>query len=208
MNIETSMLSLFIGTFFFVSITPGMCMTLSLTLGMTIGVRRTMWMMIGELLGVGLVAVASVVGIAAVILTYPHFFAVFKICGAIYLAWLGIQMWRSKGKLVIPERVEAKPSINRQELMLQGFVTAVANPKGWAFLIALLPPFVDPEHALGSQLAALVLVILMLEFFCLMIYAIGGFSLSHLLRRQNNIKVMNRIAGGLMVGVSVWLVTS
>ncbi len=49
---------------FFVSVTPGMCMTLSMTLGMTIGVRRTFWMMAGELLGVGLVAAAAVIGVA------------------------------------------------------------------------------------------------------------------------------------------------
>ncbi len=46
-QINYSVLALFIPTFLFVSTTPGMCMTLSLTLGMTIGVRRTLWMMIG-----------------------------------------------------------------------------------------------------------------------------------------------------------------
>ena len=50
--IDVAALAVFIPTFFFVSITPGMCMTLAMTLGMSIGVRRTLWMMIGELLGV------------------------------------------------------------------------------------------------------------------------------------------------------------
>ncbi len=36
--IESSVLTIFIPTFFFVSVTPGMCMTLALTMGMTIGV--------------------------------------------------------------------------------------------------------------------------------------------------------------------------
>ncbi|ASM55958.1 hypothetical protein PNIG_b0353 [Pseudoalteromonas nigrifaciens] len=35
-------------------------MTLAMTLGMSIGVRRTLWMMLGELLGVASVAVAAV----------------------------------------------------------------------------------------------------------------------------------------------------
>jgi len=38
-----ALLSAFIPTFFFVSITPGMCMTLALTLGMSIGYKRTLW---------------------------------------------------------------------------------------------------------------------------------------------------------------------
>ena len=53
-----TVLAVFIPTFFCVSLTPGMCMTLAMTLGMTIGVHRTFWMMYGELLGVGLVAAA------------------------------------------------------------------------------------------------------------------------------------------------------
>ncbi len=48
---NSALLGLFIPTFFFVSITPGMNMTLALTLGMSVGYRRTLWMMVGELLG-------------------------------------------------------------------------------------------------------------------------------------------------------------
>lgn len=58
---NSALLGLFIPTFFFVSITPGMNMTLALTLGMSVGYRRTLWMMVGELLGVALVAVSAVV---------------------------------------------------------------------------------------------------------------------------------------------------
>jgi len=43
------MLAIFIPTFFFVSATLRMCMTLSMLLGMTIGLKRTFWMMAGEL---------------------------------------------------------------------------------------------------------------------------------------------------------------
>ena len=53
-------LALFIPTMFFISITPGMCMTLAMTLGLKIGLRRTMWMMLGEVFGVALVAVSAV----------------------------------------------------------------------------------------------------------------------------------------------------
>ena len=82
---NTALLGMFIPTFFFVSITPGMCMTLALTLGMTIGYKRTLWMMAGELVGVAVVAVSAVVGIAAIMLTYPWLFTIFKLIGACYL---------------------------------------------------------------------------------------------------------------------------
>lgn len=81
---NTALLGLFIPTFFFVSITPGMNMTLALTLGMSVGYRRTLWMMVGELLGVALVAVSAVVGIAAVMLRYPDIFTLFKSWGKLF----------------------------------------------------------------------------------------------------------------------------
>lgn len=93
------LIAVFLPTFFFVSITPGMCMTLAMTLGMSIGVRRTLWMMIGELAGVALVAVAAVMGVAAMMLNYPQIFEVLKWVGGAYLGYIGIQMWRAKGKM-------------------------------------------------------------------------------------------------------------
>ena len=41
-------------------------MPLSMALGMTIGFRRTFYMIWGELIGVGVVAVSSVIGVAAI----------------------------------------------------------------------------------------------------------------------------------------------
>lgn len=75
---DFTLLAVFVPTFFFVSITPGLCMTLALTLGMTIGVRKTLWMMSGELIGVGIVATAAVLGVAAIIAENPQIFMFLK----------------------------------------------------------------------------------------------------------------------------------
>lgn len=124
-----ALLSMFIPTFFFVSITPGMCMTLALTLGMSIGYRRTLWMMIGELLGVALVSVSAVLGIAAIMLNYPWMFIALKFIGGGYLLYLGVEMWRSRGKLAINVDNLETPKSDNIALIMQGFVTAIANPK-------------------------------------------------------------------------------
>ncbi len=205
--LNPAMLAVFIPTFFFVSATPGMCMTLSMTLGMTVGLKRALWMMAGELLGVGLVVIFSMIGVATILLTYPSFFTAFKLGGGIYLAYIGIQMWRSRGRLALQEQADCKIDTGRTALALQGFITAIANPKGWAFFIALLPPFIDQSLPLMPQMAALIWIILLIEFICLVLYALGGQSLAHLLRKRSNVRVMNRIAGTLMIGVGLWLAT-
>lgn len=202
--ISYPVLAAFVPTFFFVSITPGMCMTLALTLGMTLGLKKALWMMFGELLGVALVAILAVIGVAAVMLKYPDFFHLLKYGGGIYLAYVGISMWLSKGSMAIClDKTLAMPK--RKTLFSQGFVTAISNPKGWAFFIALLPPFVDADRPLLPQLSVLLAIILFLEFSCMCLYCLGGSTLRHFLQQAGNVRLLNRIAGTLMLGVAFWL---
>jgi threonine/homoserine/homoserine lactone efflux protein len=201
--VDYTLLALFIPTFFFVSITPGLCMTLAMTLGMTIGVRRTLWMMIGELIGVAIVAISAVLGVANVMLNYPDVFEVFKWLGGAYLVYIGVNMWRAKGKFTNDSNKQS--NVSRQSLFSQGLITAIANPKGWAFMVSLLPPFINIEQQVAPQLATLVTIIMFTEFTSMMAYATGGKSLRVFLNRGDNIKWMNRIAGSLMVSVGVWL---
>lgn len=203
---EPAVLAVFIPTFFFVSITPGMCMTLAMTLGMTVGVRRALWMMVGEVIGVALVAVAAVIGVASVMLNYPSLFSLLKWLGGAYLIYLGLTMWRAKVSMNV--NTSQPQDVSRSHLFSQGFITAIANPKGWAFMISLLPPFINVDYSVAPQLAILVMIIMLSEFICMMIYATGGKSLRVFLAKSDNVRWLNRIAGVLMMLVGVWLIGS
>ncbi|WP_226648439.1 LysE family translocator [Microbulbifer variabilis] len=205
---ELSVLALFVPASFFVSVTPGLCMLLALSLGITVGVRHTLWMMVGELAGVALVALAAGLGAAVVMVQYPAIFQLFKYCGGAYLAWIGIQMWRSQGHLTALDEAQRSGRPSAKALIVQGFITAVANPKGWAFFIALLPPFINQSMPLVPQLSVLIATILLLETLCLLIYAGGGQALSRLLERAENVRLINRISGTLMLLVGAWLALS
>lgn len=200
-----AILGVFIPTFFFVSITPGMCMTLALSLGMSIGYKRTLWMMLGEIIGIGLVATATIIGVASVISSYPWLFTIFKFIGATYLLYLGVMMLQSKGKLAIGTENNPTKKQHNKALFMQGFITAIANPKGWAFMISLLPPFINNEQPLAQQMVILVAIILTFEFICMSLYAAGGKGLKYLLASAENVRLINRISGSLMIGVGVWL---
>ena len=200
---DLALLAVFIPTFFFVSITPGMCMTLAMTLGMSIGVRRTLWMMIGELVGVAIVAVAAVLGVASIMLNYPQVFDILKRIGGGYLCYIGINMWRARGRMAVIEGRQVNSS--RFSLISQGFITAIANPKGWAFMISLLPPFISVDKPVAPQLLVLLSIIMVTESLSMLAYASGGKSLRLFLSRGNNIRWMNRIAGSLMISVGIWL---
>lgn len=199
-------LAVFIPTMFFISITPGMCMTLAMTLGLKIGLRRTLWMMLGEVVGVALVAILAVMGVAAIMLNYPSLFTWFKWIGGLYLMYLGFKMYWSGRRLSLNSQLDL--SLSRYALISQGFITAIANPKGWAFMLSILPPFIDASRPITFQLLALVVIIMLSEFICMLIYATGGKGLKTLLNKGNNIHWMNGISGTLLIGVGVWLALS
>lgn len=203
--INSTLLAAFIPTCFLVSFTPGMCMTLSLTLGMAIGVRRTFWMMWGELLGVALVSISAVIGVAAIMLRYPQALAVLKYAGGAYLCYLGSQLLRSRGTLAFSNESMVKVFISRRALAIQGFFTAVSNPKGWAFMISLLPPFIDRNYPIIPQLFVLLTMILTIELVCLVIYAAGGGRLKIFLENKGGTALLNKMSGILMIGVGIWL---
>jgi len=200
---DTTRLLAFCGSFFLIALSPGLCMTLAMSLGISIDVRRTLWMMAGEVLGIALVAVAAMLGVAALLLASPQVFTAFKLAGAAYLLWTAWRSWHAA-----PTALGGAPDIKPAALFAQGFFTAVANPKAWAFQMALLPPFINPKAALLPQMAVLLSLIVVIEFGCLLIYASGGRSLSELLLRRGHALLLNRVAGCLMVGVAIWLVLS
>ena len=90
-------------------------------------------------------------------------------------------------------------------LMAQGFVTAIANPKGWAFMISLLPPFINSSKPFIPQIIILVMIIMTTEFTCLVLYSNGGRTLSRFLEKSGNVRLLNRISGLLMIAVGIWL---
>ncbi len=200
---DTPRLLAFSGSFFLIALSPGLCMTLAMSLGISIGVRRTLWMMAGEVLGIGLVAVAAMLGVAALLLASPQVFTAFKLGGAVYLLWTAWRSWSAA-----PTALGTAPDIKPAALFAQGFFTAVANPKAWAFQMALLPPFIDSRAPLLPQMLVLLALIVVIEFGCLLIYASGGRSLSELLLRRGQALLLNRVAACLMAGVAVWLVLS
>lgn len=201
---EFTVLAIFIPTFFVISLTPGMCMSLAMTLGMTIGVKKTLFMMLGEVFGVALVAVLAVFGVASVMIQYPTLFTLFKWVGGCYLIYLGLKLWLTKIYIELDKEI-LTGSISPIKLISQGFITAVANPKGWAFMISLLPPFLDITKPLPFQLAILVSIIMVSELVCMLIYANGGKWLRRLLNKGNQAQWINRIGGGLLIIIGVWL---
>lgn len=146
-------------------------MILALNIVLSFGLKKALYMIAGELTGVAIVALAAILGISALVLKAPIIFMVLKIIGAIYLIFLAYQLITSKHKSL---SVIKTPAVNKQILFYQGFITSVSNPKGWAFMLAVLPAFIIPQASLTIQITLLLLIIITIEFVSSIIYAVAG----------------------------------
>ena len=195
---------LFIPTIASVSFTPGLCMTLAFTLGLSIGYRRTLWMMLGELSGVATVFAVVFWSLGWLLSQDPIYFQLMSVVGGAYLMYLAIKLFRET-----PEKLRTRDLDNTHPaaLALIGYVTAVSNPKGWAFLMALLPGFVVTHLSLQPQFFTMLVIMLSTEFVAMTAYATGGQWLATKLGESDELINANRIAA-LMLGLaSLWVLS-
>ena len=97
--------------------------------------------------------------------------------------------------------------MSSRALFWQGVLSNVFNPKVALFFLALLPQFVDS----GSSQVALQMVVLGLTFACFgtcYLLAVGysaGSIGGWLARRPNHARALQRLAGGILIGLGVRL---
>ena len=193
---------LFIPTIASVSFTPGLCMTLAFTLGLSIGYKRTLWMMLGELSGVATVFAATFWSLGWLLSRDPVYFQVISFIGGIYLLYLAIRLFNET-----PEDLKARrlDETHTGALVLLGYVTAVSNPKGWAFLMALLPGFVQNNAALYPQFVVMLIIMLSTEFIAMTTYATGGQWLAKRLADTKGLMNANRVAATMLGLAGLWV---
>ena len=108
-------------------------------------------MMWGELAGVATVVSTCVLLLSKIQSMSEVYFAALALVGGSYLLWIAYRLWTQPARF-----------------------TAVVNPQGWGFMIALLPGFMLMEHSTPQQLAAFLGVMLSSEFLSMTLYATGG----------------------------------
>lgn len=184
-----------------ISLTPGPSGLLALTHGALHGGRRTLFTIAGGLIGFVLIIALCMFGIGALVQSSITWLVVLKWVGGLYLAWLGIKLWRSP-----PVAVDAgsEPAVaSGQVLFRQGFLTAATNPKCLLFFSALLPQFIDPERSLAVQFGIVAVTYTVTEFLTEVAIASAAARVRPWLAQVG--RRFNQVCGGIFVAVGLAL---
>lgn len=203
-------LSLFIISVFLLSVTPGPDMAYVVGQSVANGRRAGVISAAGVALGSCAHALASVVGLTALIAASPVMFTLVKYIGAIYLIYLGgklIMGTFGENPVVKSERPDIKKDADLYGLLSKGFITTLMNPKVLLFFISFFPQFVVPgsEHHTMSFLVlgltyAVVAFVTDATFAMLAGSAAGGIS-----RNRRVQKLMDRVVGGVFISLGIRL---
>ncbi len=185
------------------TIVPGPAMLLVSAHSLRHGVAQSFKTIFGNMTGLAILSSISVAGLSTIIFYSNNAFLVIKILGALYLAYLGIKIWRNG---VSPINVETAGSHERGRfLYLQGVGVALSNPKAIAFTTALFPQFIDSHQNVLLQFSIFLCTFMALSFTCLTVCSITVHKASHSFAKNISSK-LSKVFGGSLIGASGLLI--
>lgn len=207
---DIHLVALYVAAVFLAMIAPGPDMMFILGVGMRGGPRAGILATLGVASSEIAQIAAVAAGLSALLEQVPVAFTVLRLCGAVYLLYLGIQALRSAWR---GSPLEGMPTtgtrVSGVYAYLRGAITNLTNPKSVTFVIALLPQFVD--RSLGHvPLQFAILGVIFVAFEVLVDGTVGlasGRVGNWLSRRRRARQALDGGAGAIMVALAGRLVT-
>jgi threonine/homoserine/homoserine lactone efflux protein len=191
-----------------ITASPGPDNLMVLGVGISKGRRQGIAFGLGCAIGCLSHTLLAVIGVSALIASSPAAFTALKVCGGLYLLWLGFNALRSSGGVKAGQVDSAEQSAMR--LFFKGVLANAINPKVVLFFLSFLPQFVIAAHgnvpwqiaALGVTFTAQAAVL-----FGLLGYFSGAIG-QWLKARPKAGAILDRLAGVVFVGLGIRLLVA
>ena len=187
-------------------LTPGPAVLFVFAHGLRYGGPKSLWANLGILSGNIFYFAISATGLGVLIRTSHEAFVIVKWAGAAYLVFAGLRMmWSGAG---VAPAFEGAPEAHTTPgliMLRRGVVLQLANPKALIFFTAFLPQFIDPQRSIVLQMTILGVTSTVLEFFILAGYGYLAARVASWTRTPRTARVLNWIAGGMLVTVGAGL---
>ena len=184
------------------SFSPGPAVFLSIRNGGAYGLRKAFCGVLGNTLGVIILATCSVLGVSTILLASAALFFAIKILGGCYLIYLGIRIWLSKSPTNIAI-AEIGGALNTQRSNLsifkEAFFVCVTNPKAIIFFTALFPQFIDPSENISGQFIILMIGFISQSMICMTSYAAISAKLHLKLQNTRLMSWLNKVTGTIFM---------
>jgi homoserine/homoserine lactone efflux protein len=190
-----------------ISLSPGPGAIAVMSASLNHGFARGSFATFGLILGFWTQLAVVAVGLGAVIATSALAFAVVKWLGVAYLVYLGVRQWRAP-LLVLPSgSAPAAAPVPRRRIVAEAWLLNAVNPKGTAFMLAVVPQFLTPGEPLVPQYLVIGATLAFTDLVINLLYGALAARLLGLLRTPARRRAVNRVFGSLFVALGVLLAT-
>jgi threonine/homoserine/homoserine lactone efflux protein len=197
----------FLGVSALVIATPGPDTALTIRNTLLGGRRGGVFTALGIVTGQAIWAVATSVGIVALLVASEPLFLAVKYAGAAYLVFLGAQaLWaavRPGDGATTTQMIGARPGLRPLAALRQGVISDLGNPKMAVFFASLLPQFAPPGDATVMGLLGLGLVFCAMTFVWLAAYASVVAKAGDVLRRRNIRRAIEGVTGAVLIALGL-----
>ena len=183
-----------------IAIIPGPTVTVIVANSLKYGARAGLLNVAGTQLGLALMMLTLIVGLASVIAAIGWIFDWLRYAGAAYLVWLGWKLLRSPDVLA-ETSASAAPRVG---FFLQGFLVMMANPKALLFFGAFIPQFVDPKGNYVAQIVLLGITAMVVALVSDGAYAVLTGRAGVLLSKKR-VRLVSHLSGACLIGGGIWL---
>jgi len=198
----------FLAAAILLTLSPGPDNMMVLGIGMAKGRLRGMAFGLGCAMGCLSHTLLAVIGVSALIAASPLAFTALKVCGGLYLAWMGFKAIRSNGGAAVG-RLEGVTESARK-LFLRGVFANAINPKVALFFLSFLPQFVAAQRG-GANLQIFLLGVTFTLQAAILFGLLGYFSGAvgaWLGRRPRAGLWLDRIAGTIFIALGLRLIVA
>lgn len=182
------------------SLIPGPSMLFVLSQAVWRGPRSGAAALAGLQMGYVIWWVLAGLGLGTLAVAFPLAFRLLAIGGALYLALLGIKALRhadqgsANGMEAVPRPV--------RHAMRDGIVVALSNPKSLIYIVALLPPFVDPARSVVPQLLLLAAVAMAIDLLLGSAYILAGSRLAKAIADPTTRRRLDLAVGAIFIAIA------
>lgn len=183
------------------AMTPGPAMFAVITNGVSRGFARAFTAGLGVAAGDAVLVTLALLGLVTLVQTFEWIFLILKYAGAAYLIYLGVRMWRSAA--VRAQESEGEDRFTRSFVL--GASIALGNPKAILFHASIMPLILDLNAMTFADGLVVVAVVVSANVLTMGSYAALSGRASRWFRTASRMRLMNRVAGGAMIGTGAFI---
>jgi homoserine/homoserine lactone efflux protein len=189
-----------------ISVSPGPGAVYAMSCGLNHGLKRGYAGTIGMIFGMITALIVTSIGLGALLLASAHAFSALKWAGVVYLVYLGVKQWRAPGVPIARASNDATDATTRA-LIVKGWAVNATNPKGYIFMMAVMPQFLDPSKPLLLQYLIIGVTLCFTDAVVMAGYTGFAAKVLAFFKTEAQMKMLNRIFGGLFVAAAGALAT-